>query len=81
MTCCPVPDCTGAPPPRCVFCPDCYFHLEPADGRMIHRVKFECERALDPEEKSHLTDQLHGYISAGILQILASKRKAVAHAA
>jgi hypothetical protein len=73
MTACPVPDCTGTPPPRCVFCPNCYFRIPRAYTNTVHRVMFECERALDPETKAYLSKQLNGYIQVCIRSIDAPK--------
>lgn len=70
---CPVPNCTKDAPRGSVFCPDHYFQIPPAYSRMVNRMAFECERAGDPEIKTHLREQLAGYIQVAIRSIEAPK--------
>jgi hypothetical protein len=54
-----------------VFCPECYFKVPPAYARAIHRVQFECERALDDDRRRFLRKQLQGYVSIAVRSIRA----------
>ena len=56
-----------------IVCSDHYFQLDRADLKMITRLQLTLRRSTDPEERTHLREQIDGYIGAAVRRIEARK--------